>query len=240
MDIGVREFSRPITGGRARRRAARVVAAVLLCAAASIGTGGAAQTQTLPVLRVADASATESDGTLDFTVTLSATAATAVSVDYATAASSGSRSARMAAGCATAGADFRDTSGTLTIDAGDTSGTVSVPICGDALDEEDETFTLSLSNPSGATVSGGTATGTITDDDEAPTLSVGDKTVDEDAGTIVFAVELSAESAKTVTVRYATADGTATAPADYTAAPRNATLTFVSGCGGHDDQRGDP
>ena len=53
-----------------------------------------------------------------------------------------------------------------------------------------------------------------------PTVSVGNATVTEgDTGTINanFTVSLSAASGKTITIDYATADGTATAPADYAA-----------------------
>ena len=52
-------------------------------------------------------------------------------------------------------------------------------------------------------------------------MSVGDVTVDEgDIGTtdMTFTVSLSAPSDQTVTVDYATANGTATQPADYTQA----------------------
>jgi uncharacterized repeat protein (TIGR01451 family) len=90
-----------------------------------------------------------------FTVTLSESAAGDVTVDYAT-----------VAGTATAGADFTATTGTLTFTGGDTSETVSVPVVGDTLDEPDETYELSLGNPSsGVTVTGGTGLGTIVDDD---------------------------------------------------------------------------
>ena len=57
--------------------------------------------------------------------------------------------------------------------------------------------------------------GTITDDDAAPTLTIDDVTVAEgNSGTMnaTFTVTLSAASGQTVTVDYATANGTATAP----------------------------
>ena len=60
------------------------------------------------------------------------------------------------------------------------------------------------------------------------TFSVtGPETVAEDAGTATYTVTLSAQPAASVTVDYATADGTATAGSDYTAA--SGTLTFTTG-----------
>ena len=59
-------------------------------------------------------------------------------------------------------------------------------------------------------------------------LSVADARVTEASGaTLAFAVTLGKASANTVTVAYATADGTATAGADYTAT--SGTLTFAAG-----------
>ena len=57
-----------------------------------------------------------------------------------------------------------------------------------------------------------------------PTLSLTDVTAAEDAGTLTFTVRLSSTSSETVTVDWATADGTATAGSDYTAG--TGTLTF--------------
>ena len=71
-------------------------------------------------------------------------------------------------GTAVAPADYEATSGTLTFDAGETTKTVSVPVHGDALDEGDETLTLTLSNPTGAYLADATATGTITNDGPIP------------------------------------------------------------------------
>ena len=58
-------------------------------------------------------------------------------------------------------------------------------------------------------------------------LSAGAVTVDEDAGTINIDVLRSGGSDGIVTVDYATADGTATDPDDYTAT--SGTLTFADG-----------
>jgi len=61
-----------------------------------------------------------------------------------------------------------------------------------------------------------------------PALSIADARAAEGAGSVPFRVTLSRGSARTVTVRYATSDGTATAGADYTAVTDGA-LTFAVG-----------
>ncbi len=108
-----------------------------------------------PELTLAGASATEGgNATVDFAVTLSRAATDTVTVQYAT-----------SDGTASAGTDYTAMSGTLTFAAGDTAKTVSVPVLDDADDENDETFTLTLSNASGASLGNTTATGTIVDND---------------------------------------------------------------------------
>src|SRR5262249_22767771 len=57
------------------------------------------------------------------------------------------------------------TSGTLTFAPGETSKTVLVPTINDNVGEGTETFTVNLSNPTGATIAHGQGTGTILDDD---------------------------------------------------------------------------
>ena len=79
---------------------------------------------------------------------------------------------------------------------------------------------------SGGDYAGETAGGvevTVTEND-TPTLVIGDARGGEDAGVLEFEVSLSVASSKTVTVSYATADGTATAGSDYTAV--SGALTF--------------
>jgi len=70
---------------------------------------------------------------------------------------------------ATASIDYVAGSGTLTIPAGATTGTMSVVVNGDVAYESNETLSLTLSNPTGATIGDGVAQGTITNDDKSPT-----------------------------------------------------------------------
>jgi len=183
----------------------------------------------LPSLSVADASVAEGDsGTHDlaFTVSLSAAATAPVTVAYATSSGGGN-------GTATAGSDYTATSGTLTFAAGETSKVVHVQVIGDTVVEANETLSLTLSTPSGATIGHGTATGTIINDDTAPlpTLSISDASFAEGSaaspGQGTFTVTLSAASSSAATVNFATVDGTALAGSDYIA--RSGSLTFAPG-----------
>ena len=54
----------------------------------------------------------------------------------------------------------------LTFSAGETSKTIAVTVLADALDEANETVTMTLSSASNATISDATGTFTITDDDQ--------------------------------------------------------------------------
>ena len=111
-----------------------------------------------PGLSVADAQVQEAEGAvLAFSVTLDEVQTTAVSVRYATADES-----------AMAGADYEAVSGALRFEAGETAKTVSVRVLNDAVDEGSETLTLALSAPFGATLSDGTATGTIVNTGPVP------------------------------------------------------------------------
>jgi hypothetical protein len=190
------------------------------------GSGGLTATGTiinddLPTVSVANAYIREMDsGTTDFViyVTLSQAAPWPVSVDYAT-----------ADGTATAGSDYQAAAGTVTFAPGETSKAVLLHLVGDTVPEYDETFTLNLSNPTGATL--GTAAGTVTIyNDDTPILTAADASVVEgDAGTtaLTFTVSLDRAAPWPVTINYATSDGTATAGSDYTAT--GGTVTFAPG-----------
>ena len=135
-------------------------AGVLVADSEATGTIRNTEDQAEPrAVSVSDASAAEGDSVV-FTVSLSATSSQQVTVDYAT-----------ADGTATAGEDYTATSGTLTFQAGETSKTISVPIIDDTEDDGGETFTLTLSNASGADLGDAEATGTIRDTKTAAELS---------------------------------------------------------------------
>src|SRR5262249_6219431 len=146
-----------------------------------------------------------------------------ITVDYAT-----------ADGTASTGdtpADYAATSGTLTFPANsEPAQAETVVVNGDTKFEADETFTVALSNPTNATLTTATGTGTITNDDAQPALSINNVTLAEgNSGTtsFVFTVSLSNASDQPITVQYATADGTASTgdtPPDYTGT--SGTLTF--------------
>ena len=175
-----------------------------------------------PAFSVDDPIVAEGDsGTTNvtFTVTLSQALTTQATINYAT-----------ANGAALAPGDYTSTSGTLTFAAGETSKTVTVAIVGDTLDEADETLRLVLTNATGAGIADGEGVATITDTDPTPTISINDRSVaEQDTGTrgMAFTVTLSAASGRTVTVDFATADGTAVAGSDYNAT--TGTLTFAPG-----------
>ena len=87
-------------------------------------------------------------------------------------------------GTATAPADYLATSGTLTFGAGQTTKTVTVTVNADVLDEADETFTVTLSNPSNATTRRRHGPRHDHRQRPAPALAINDVTVTEgDAGT---------------------------------------------------------
>jgi autotransporter-associated beta strand protein len=158
-----------------------------------------------PTISIDDVSVVEGNsGSTDaiFTLTLSAPSDQTVTVDYATADET-----------ATSPDDYASTSGTLAFNPGETTKTITVQVSGETLNEFDETFIVNLrkSTNSGLVDSEGRAT--IMNDDAEPTISIDDASITEgNSGTLDVAlpVTLSAASGKTVTVNFATADGTAT------------------------------
>ena len=72
---------------------------------------------------------------------------------------------RTVEGTATPGADYKARSGTVVIPAGQTTASLGVVVMGDGVLEPDETFTVVLSQPSGAGLADDRAVGTILNDD---------------------------------------------------------------------------
>ena len=169
---------------------------------------------------LADYSVNENASTATITVTLNTASSSDVIVDYAT-----------SDGTAVSPGDYTAIVTTpLTITAGLTSATFDVTIINDLIDEPNESLNLTLSNPNGATLGTPAAsTLTIIDNDGTPTVQFSNPNylVNEADGTATIEVTLSHPSASVITVNYATSDGTAVNPDDYTAA--SGPLTFNPG-----------
>ena len=123
-------------------------------------------------------------------------------------------------------------SGTVNFAAGATTGTITVNVSGDTTVETDETFLVTLSNPSGVSLGATvTDTGTITNDDVvAANISINDASITEgDAGTTTLDFTVSLDVTADVTVQVDTSDATATtADSDYVAIAAQ-TVTFTNG-----------
>jgi hypothetical protein len=152
-------------------------------------------------------------GTTDavFDVTLASPASQTVVVNYST-----------GNGSATAPSDYAATTGSLTFLAGETSKTVHVPVLGDTLDEDDETFQLA--------VGGFVGIATIQDDDPLPVVAIADAAGaegDAAGSALTFTLTLTPASGRVVSVSYASADGAAVAGSDYTSV--GGTLSIPAG-----------
>ncbi len=146
----------------------------------------------MPSVSIGDVSLSEGNtGTttaFNFTVTLSSVSGADVTVQYAT-----------TNGTATAPSDYLGTSGTLTIPAGALSATITVPVIGDTVKEANETFSVNLSSPVGATIADGQGLGTIVNDDvKTKTSSVASASLAEAAtSTVTQSDSVAVEAAAT-------------------------------------------
>jgi len=132
---------------------------------------------------------------------------------------------------ATVGVDYDATSDVLTWDAGQMGNrTCTIPIVNDGVVEPTEIVNLSLTGVSGATLgTPNTAVLTIFDDDGTGILQFTSATYTgtESGGAITITVQRTGGTSGSVSVQYATSNGTATAGSDYTAA--SGTLTWADG-----------
>jgi hypothetical protein len=178
-----------------------------------------------PAASIADVVASEGNAPSNATliVTLSAPALGTTTINFATLADTG-------ANPATAGEDYTAATGTVTFAAGESEKTFTIPLLGDQVLEPDETFRVILSTPLGATIADGEALVTIQNDDTPPQITIANTTVVEPAaGTAnaVFMVTLSTPLTSAVLVDFATINGSALEPTDYTTTA--GTLTFAPG-----------
>ena len=137
-------------------------------------------------------------------------------------------------GTATAPSDYTAVTQTVSFANGDTANkTVSIPIIDDTVVEGNETVNLALSNPTGGATLGSPSTAvlTIIDNDTAPAgtlqFSAATYSVAENGGNATITITRAGEVAGAVGVTFATSNGTATAPADYTTVSQ--TVSFANG-----------
>ncbi|MFM6222637.1 MAG: Calx-beta domain-containing protein, partial [Dolichospermum sp.] len=175
-------------------------------------------------LAVSPSSVTE-DGTTNLVYTFTRTGATtsALTVNYGI---TGTANSTDYTG-ATPG-----TGKTITFAAGASTATLTIDPTADTIVESNETVALTLATGTGYNIGTTTAViGTITNDDLLPKINLSANQTIVEGNTnpqnVTYTVTLSNASTQTITVQYATANGTAIAGADYTST--SGTLTFNPG-----------
>jgi hypothetical protein len=166
----------------------------------------------------AKVSVAEAGKTVRLTINRTGDLSRAVGVNYAT-----------VNGSATGGSDYLAVAGTLAFEPNETSRTIDIRVNDDKLVESNETFQVLLSNPTGGATLGDVRAATVTIiDNDRHTASIQFKTaiarVAESGKTVALTVTRTGDASKAATVHYHTANGTAQAGRDYTAA--SGTLTF--------------
>jgi hypothetical protein len=169
-------------------------------------------------MAVTDVTLAEGDaGTVvaTLTVTLDQPVGVALTINYAT-----------ANGTAIAGSDYAAASGSVTFAPGVTSMPITVTVSSDTMFELDEAFAVNLTSADTQNAAA-SAQVTITNDDAAPTISIGNaSTTEGNSGTTNanFTISLSAVSGLDTTVNFATSNGTATDAGDYASTAGTATI----------------
>ncbi|MFZ6820128.1 Calx-beta domain-containing protein, partial [Undibacterium sp. Ji22W] len=204
------------------------------------GTGPGGNDNDTPSLNVSNVTVAEDGGFAQFTVSLSNASNTPTSVNLAlaggNASGSGADYGSLGANNLQVSIDGGNTwsnASTATIAAGSTSVLVRTPITDDLIDEANETFQLTAIRTSGTTTnSSAVGTATIIDNEGAPSISINNVVVNEDAGVMTFTVRLSHATTDVVTFNYVTGSSginSATAGSDYVASLPGASGSIAAG-----------
>jgi hypothetical protein len=188
---------------------------VLIATSSALGTIN--DNDTPPAFSVSGGSAVEG-ASITFTITKTGTTDLEHAITYATANGTAT----------TADSDYTSVASTTTFALGQTSVSVVVPTTTDGKYELNETLVLNLSNATnGATISGSQASGTITNNDAAPSFAINSPAVMNEGSAITFTVTKGGNTSTGVShgFNWATANNTAVAPGDYTAA--SGSITFA-------------
>ena len=134
-------------------------------------------------------------------------------------------------GSATSGSDYTAAPlTTVNFAAGQTTATFGVPTAGDTRGEAHESVLVNLSAPVNGVIEDSQGVISIQDNDDnpgPPQITVNNVRVTE-GGAAVFTIIRAGDVSESVSVKYATANGTARSGSDYTARS-STTLTFASG-----------
>ena len=170
-------------------------------------------------IRIADAQQSEadSDQTMEFVVTRSGDLTGTSTMDWTLL--NGTTAANDFAGA---------TSGQLTFAANESSKTISITLAGDVVPENDETFSVQLSNIVGVDeVIQGTATGTLLNDDSSFSITAGAAAVEGSAQT--FTITRTRDTQQAQTINWTVSAGTDTDTADFGGSFPSGSVTFNPG-----------
>ena len=171
-----------------------------------------------PIFGIAGANVKEEDGTASITITKTNPVQMDITVNYAT-----------ADGTALAGLDYVAANDSVTFAANETQKTISVSIIEDSLDEDEESFSVSLTGASQGAVqeAESAAVVSIEDNDDAPSISISANNNLVENESLEITVALAEPSGKTVSLDLQSSDGQAVAGQDYNQI--NQTVTFAPG-----------
>jgi YD repeat-containing protein len=162
-----------------------------------------------PTMKIVDVTVVEGDGSLVtavFDVHLDVTSEFLVTADYATSDFS-----------AQVGHDYWPRAGTVVFPPETPTRRIKVPVIGDWVHEDPETFRVTLSNPTHARLEDDPQADGLVQDTDAPGFTIEDVRVSEGAAA-TLTVTLVPKPLETVSIYYETVAGTATADVDYVTA----------------------